>query len=170
MSGGQQEADRREEEAKQAHAEAAAANSEAAEVSAAAAKARDKQTQLEVGKFKANAFGLHDMHGNMAELCADWFQPDYYTQSPSHDPTGPTSGVHNNVRGSCYIEFRHGFGSECAHRGWQLADTPYVYSGLRAVRTICGERPGPLTEMKSHSWETVEQRSPKRDPISIVAT
>ena len=46
----------------------------------------------QVGLKKPNAFGLHDMYGNVYEWCHDYFEEDYYKQSPEKDPTGPTSG------------------------------------------------------------------------------
>ena len=37
-------------------------------------------------------WGLRDMHGNISELCADWYGDGYYERSPTDDPTGPTTG------------------------------------------------------------------------------
>ncbi|MCH5377012.1 MAG: SUMF1/EgtB/PvdO family nonheme iron enzyme, partial [Planctomycetes bacterium] len=52
-----------------------------------------------VGRKKPNAWGLFDMHGNVAEWCQDFYDPDYYRHSPAANPRGPAEGVKNVLRG-----------------------------------------------------------------------
>ncbi len=50
-----------------------------------------------VGKKKPNAFGLHDVHGNVWEWCEDWYQEAYYQTSPPDDPQGPKQNCEYRV-------------------------------------------------------------------------
>ncbi|MEE3286180.1 MAG: SUMF1/EgtB/PvdO family nonheme iron enzyme, partial [Planctomycetota bacterium] len=42
----------------------------------------------DVGRLLPNAFGLFDVHGNVNEHCSDFFDPNYYSVAPQHDPFG----------------------------------------------------------------------------------
>jgi formylglycine-generating enzyme required for sulfatase activity len=75
----------------------------------------DAMSPQPVAKKQPNPWGLHDMHGNMAEWCADWYG-DYPGGSVS-DPTGAKSGTLRIVRGGswgdapqdCRSAFRVGY-------------------------------------------------------------
>jgi formylglycine-generating enzyme required for sulfatase activity len=55
-----------------------------------------------VGRKKPNAWGLYDMHGNVAEWCHDVYDPSYFKTSPEKNPRGPESGNENVLRGGSW--------------------------------------------------------------------
>jgi formylglycine-generating enzyme required for sulfatase activity len=61
----------------------------------------DGQTQP-VGKKKPNAWGLHDMLGNVAEWCNDCYSPTAYASAAAADPRGPESANYRVLRGGSW--------------------------------------------------------------------
>jgi formylglycine-generating enzyme required for sulfatase activity len=57
-----------------------------------------------VGYKHPNAWGIYDMHGNVAEYCQDWYQTNYYAQSPATDPPGPANGTQKVLRGGSFFD------------------------------------------------------------------
>jgi eukaryotic-like serine/threonine-protein kinase len=79
----------------------------------------------------ASPYGALDMAGNVEEWVADWYAPDYYTQSPRRNPLGPGSGLFRGVRGG---SFNSGRGDvRAASRGRALPDTAFDSVGFRVV-------------------------------------
>jgi formylglycine-generating enzyme required for sulfatase activity len=91
----------------------------------------------QVAQKKANAFGLHDMAGNVWEWCADWYDKDYYAGSPPDDPKGPASGSLRVLRGGCWF---YGPGlCRSADRGRHSPVNRHLFLGFRVARSSSGE-------------------------------
>ncbi len=58
----------------------------------------------DVGQYAANPWGFFDMHGNVWEWTADWYQAAYPTGNPVVDPTGPASGSIRVYRGGSWYK------------------------------------------------------------------
>ena len=51
------------------------------------------------GVKQPNGIGVYDMSGNVWELCWDWYDSNYYKDSPLDNPTGPSHGSKRVRRG-----------------------------------------------------------------------
>lgn len=82
--------------------------------------------------YAANAWGLFDVVGQVAEWVRDWYQMDYYMESPTHDPQGPASGslrVRRNAdwsSGAWHVRVAHRLGVD--------PSSQWVSTGFRCVR------------------------------------
>jgi formylglycine-generating enzyme required for sulfatase activity len=54
-----------------------------------------------VRSYKPNSFGLYQMHGNVEQWCADYYDDNYYLISPVNDPFNDTKG--NNMKCAPYM-------------------------------------------------------------------
>ena len=50
-----------------------------------------------VGQKKPNPWGLYDIYGNVCERISDKYARNYYSISPSTDPTGPSAGTKSRL-------------------------------------------------------------------------
>ncbi len=80
-----------------------------------------------VGAKAPNPYGLHDMHGNVAEWVEDWY--DKYPSTAQTNPTGPATGLLGVFRGgSCSSDLRN---VRSARRFWADQDDRSPALGFR---------------------------------------
>jgi formylglycine-generating enzyme len=106
----------------------------------------------EVGKFKPNAWGLFDMHGNVWEWCQDRYQMDLYerlldgvertkrSEFVTVDPRGPETteqhkyGDWRVIRGGSW--FTSVPYARCSIRAYAEASEGSCYTGFRVLREV----------------------------------
>ena len=95
-----------------------------------------------VGSFPANGFGLFDVSGNVWEWCKDYYQPEYYSDSPRSNPPGPLSSfdpmdpavIKRVQRGGsfmCSEQYCIGYRTTARMKGEE--DTGAFHTGFRCV-------------------------------------
>lgn len=95
----------------------------------------DGQTHT-VGQKAPNGWGLYDMLGNVAEWVNDWFDREYYQESPATDPQGPETGSYRVYRGGCW--FDPATNCRASYRGFDFPSSQFYNVGFRLVRTLKG--------------------------------
>jgi serine/threonine-protein kinase len=86
----------------------------------------------EVGQKRANGFWLFDVLGNVEEWVNDWYDPNYYRNSPSQDPPGPASGEDRVQRGGCWRLYPSY--ARVSNRGRGFPNGVTLGNGFRCVR------------------------------------
>ena len=116
-----------------------------------------------VGSYRPNAFGLFDMHGNVRQWCQDWYGSDYYANSPTEDPTGPSTASNRVARGGSWDDYA---GScPAAHRGNHLPDSHNPILGFRVALIPAGVK-HPQSEFTISEPKTTSTTDEEKNELS----
>jgi formylglycine-generating enzyme required for sulfatase activity len=128
-------------------------------------KDRKPQSTVRVGSYPPNAWGLYDLHGNVAEWCLDWHGP--YPAGPQVDPVGPADGYARVVRGGSFRPpVRADASRYCrsANRAAHLPDDANRCTGFRVVQgELPRSRPWPVV-LARHQRDVKQTPAPKGGP------
>jgi formylglycine-generating enzyme required for sulfatase activity len=127
---------------------------------------RPKATKLslKVAQTPANAWGLHDMHGNVSEWCADWYGP--YEAGEQTDSPGRIDGDFRVIRGG-----GHSMQTRLLRSANRTAWLPDTQSEKTGFRVVLGEWPkgvklplaAPQLHARNVSQTTAEIEMPPQD-------
>jgi len=88
-------------------------------------------TSYEVGKKIKNELGIYDMSGNVWEWCMDWFDENFYANSPFDNPTGPIYGNYRVLRGGSWSSVK-----DVCTVSWRYKDLPQVRANNYGLRLV----------------------------------
>jgi formylglycine-generating enzyme required for sulfatase activity len=95
------------------------------------AKGAYPERTTKVGSYPPNPLGLYDLHGNVWEWCADWFDAEHYKRSIRQDPQGPENGERRVLRGGSWNT--NGRFCRAACRGNVAPSGRFYINGFRVV-------------------------------------
>jgi formylglycine-generating enzyme required for sulfatase activity len=87
-----------------------------------------------VAQKLSNQWGLYDMYGNVWEWVQDWHDKDYYTNSPTNDPQGQSSGSNRVIRGGSWSN--DSVRCNSAYRSYYQPNGSSTIIGFRLVRQL----------------------------------
>jgi len=126
-----------------------------------------RASTVAVGSYRPNAWGLYDMHGNVAEWCHDWFGP--YDGAAQTDPVGRIDGDARVTRGWSYLPAGHprGITRYCrsANRSAHLPDDGNRATGFRVVLgELPATKPLPVIAPALHQQNVKQAPAAKDGP------
>ncbi|RMG90496.1 MAG: hypothetical protein D6706_19320, partial [Chloroflexi bacterium] len=83
----------------------------------------------------ASPFGVFGMAGSMWEWVADWYDENYYSTSPTLNPTGPETGLTRVIRGGAWPNNNHADRIRTTNRSALTPDFISATVGFRCART-----------------------------------
>ena len=88
----------------------------------------------EVGSFPSGAspYGTLDIAGNVREWVTDWYDGNYYMNSPNRNPQGPSSGQHMALRGGSWNVNQYSV--RAADRDYYMPTYSLNYVGFRCAQ------------------------------------
>ena len=83
----------------------------------------------------ASPYGAMDMAGNVWEWTNDWFDEDYYANSPTNNPQGPVTGAYKVTKGGDFFS-RAGYEVRISSKFQYYPTNPSPAIGFRCARSL----------------------------------